>query len=159
MQYKISHKTLSNDRGNFNHKRSVAASLVKGVYTMEHDRRHERRGPDALAPPWWKFFNFEVDQILVETTKKKGGSIFGAVFKLKSSPRHQTGEAPRYVIAFRGTILKPENWKEDVMQNLMLLLNRIYNSKRFSMGLAAASQRIHYQNVWLAGHSLGSDGK
>ncbi|KAA8533602.1 hypothetical protein F0562_030964 [Nyssa sinensis] len=34
------------------HRRSVAASLVQGVYILERDRQQKRQGPQALAPPW-----------------------------------------------------------------------------------------------------------
>ncbi|KAF9609463.1 hypothetical protein IFM89_016462 [Coptis chinensis] len=34
---------------NAHHRRSVAASLVQGVYVLERDRQENRQGPHALA--------------------------------------------------------------------------------------------------------------
>ncbi|KAG6432595.1 hypothetical protein SASPL_104176 [Salvia splendens] len=142
------------DWSNLNHKRSVLASLVQGVYTLQHDQRHNRKYPYALAHPWWDSFNFQVYQRLVDNND---GSIFGVVFRLLSSC-HQTGGPPQYVIAFRGTIMKPENWEEDVKLNVKVVLNRIQKSNRFRTALEAATQAIQIEHkcVWLVGHSLGS---
>ncbi|KAL1316810.1 hypothetical protein AAHE18_15G091900 [Arachis hypogaea] len=40
------------DWDNPNHRKSVAASLVQGVYVLEKDRQERREGTDALASPW-----------------------------------------------------------------------------------------------------------
>ncbi|KAF9607775.1 hypothetical protein IFM89_000122, partial [Coptis chinensis] len=37
------------ERKNEYHRRSVAASLVQGVYVLERDRQENRQGPHALA--------------------------------------------------------------------------------------------------------------
>ncbi|KAL1565514.1 GDSL esterase/lipase-like protein [Salvia divinorum] len=141
------------DWGNDNHKRAVVASLVQGVYTLEHDRRHDRQGDNALAPPWWQFFNFRLVRTLIDS---KDASIFGAVFEFIKYPHGQTAGMPQYVIAFRGTLLKPETWEEDVKLNFKLFLNGLEESNRFQKGLEAASQTTDYKSVWLAGHSQGS---
>ncbi|XP_047965377.1 GDSL esterase/lipase At4g10955-like [Salvia hispanica] len=91
------------------------------------------------------------------TTKDTNNfSIFGAVFEFINYEHCQTVGTPQYVIAFRGTLLRPENWEEDIKLNFKLFLNGLQKSNRFRTGLEAASQMINYQNVWLAGHSLGS---
>ncbi|XP_047974291.1 GDSL esterase/lipase At4g10955-like [Salvia hispanica] len=140
------------DWSNINHKRSVLASLVQGVYTLQHDQRHNRKYPCALAHPWWDSFNFRVHDRLVDN---KDGSIFGLVYSLISSPHQQTDGPPQYVIAFRGTIMKPENWEEDVKMNLKVFLNRIQKSNRFRTALEATTKFKH-ERVWLVGHSQGS---
>ncbi|PPE00800.1 hypothetical protein GOBAR_DD02142 [Gossypium barbadense] len=49
------------------HRRSVSASLVKGVSERERDRQVELRGgSETLAPQWWEFFNFKLVNELVE---------------------------------------------------------------------------------------------
>ncbi|XVF10060.1 hypothetical protein REPUB_Repub07fG0151000 [Reevesia pubescens] len=48
------------DWKNFHHRRSVAASLVQGVYILERDRQQNRQALQALAPPWWDYFNFQL---------------------------------------------------------------------------------------------------
>ncbi|KAA8520958.1 hypothetical protein F0562_011631 [Nyssa sinensis] len=48
------------DWRNEDHRRSIAASLVQGVYVLERDRQENRQGSQALAPPWWEFFHFRL---------------------------------------------------------------------------------------------------
>ncbi|KAL0340973.1 UNVERIFIED_CONTAM: GDSL esterase/lipase [Sesamum radiatum] len=89
------------DWNNSHHRRSVAASLVQGVYTMERDRQQNRPDHQALAPPWWQFFNFKLNQILVDNHDL---SYFGAIYEFNSLyPYHSySGQRPpQYVIAFR----------------------------------------------------------
>ncbi|XP_039169098.1 GDSL esterase/lipase At4g10955-like [Eucalyptus grandis] len=66
-------------RKNADHVRSVIASLVKGAYVLERDRRGKREGSQALAPPWWETFGFQLKRILVDGADS---SIFGAIFGL-----------------------------------------------------------------------------
>lgn len=148
------------DWNNSQHRRSVAASLVQGVYTLERDRRQNRQGPQALAPPWWQSFNFRLMEVLVDNHDV---SYFGAVYEYINFPYyphpHPHCSPPQYVIAFRGTIKKPGNREQDFKLNLHLIINNLENSSRFQMGLEAASRIVQHAgpgNVWLAGHSLGS---
>ncbi|PNX75231.1 GDSL esterase/lipase, partial [Trifolium pratense] len=48
------------------HRKSIAASLVKGVYVLEKDRQEHRKGPMSLAPPWWTTFHFQLIDTLVD---------------------------------------------------------------------------------------------
>ncbi|KAG6425647.1 hypothetical protein SASPL_116092 [Salvia splendens] len=145
------------DWSNSHHRRSVAASLVQGVYTLEEDRHRNRQGSDALAPPWWLSFNFRLVQILVDSHDV---SHFGAVFEFVNYPYYHQAPAgqrqPQYVVAFRGTIPKAGNRKEDFKLDIHLAVNNLQKSSRFQTGLEAASQAVRYGTVWLAGHSLGS---
>ncbi|XP_057774221.1 GDSL esterase/lipase At4g10955-like [Salvia miltiorrhiza] len=141
------------DWNNSGHRRSVAASLVQGVYTLENDRRQNRQ---ALAPPWWHSFNFRLVQILVDNHDV---SHFGAVFEFLNHLSGSGAGPPQYVIAFRGTIPKPGNREEDFKLDLHLLINDLQKSSRFQMGLETACQIVQHAGpakVWLAGHSLGS---
>lgn len=144
------------NRNNSHHRKSVAASLVHGVYCLESDRRHNRQGPQVLAPPWWQFFNFNLVQVLVDN---QDGSFFGAVYELVNSDDAACGhKPPRYVIAFRGTINKG-NKEQDHRLNLQLIINNLENSPRFQMGLESAGRAVQHAgagNVWVAGHALGS---
>ncbi|CAI9762481.1 unnamed protein product [Fraxinus pennsylvanica] len=132
------------------------ACLVKGVYTLESDRKKNRQGDQALAPEWWKSFNFELTQVLVD---EKDQSIFGAIFK--SDPNYIGGQGPpKYVIAFRGTVNKQENVTQDYKQNLQLFLNKLEKSPRVRAGMNVAMNVVQEANgpgnVLLAGHSAGS---
>ncbi|KAJ7965354.1 GDSL esterase/lipase [Quillaja saponaria] len=63
---------------------SVMASLVNGVYVLEHDRQENRLGNQkGLASPWWEFFNFQLHNVIVDPADS---SFFGAVFELKVPP-------------------------------------------------------------------------
>ncbi|KAF8392208.1 hypothetical protein HHK36_022550 [Tetracentron sinense] len=142
-----------------NHQRSVAASLVQGVYILERDRQHNRQGPQALAPPWWEFFHFRLRRQLVDDADF---SIFGAIYEFKSPPsnsNHSTQDAPRYVIAFRGTITKPYS-SRDLILIQDVFLNRLHRSSRFETAIQAVQNMVAHEvgdsNIWLAGHSLGS---
>ncbi|KAK3228074.1 hypothetical protein Dsin_007936 [Dipteronia sinensis] len=89
------------DWKNVHHRRSVAASLVQGVYVLERDRQKKREGPKALASPWWEFFDFQMVGQLIDDDDS---SIFGAIYKFKPPPSQRnlsTDGCPRYVIAFR----------------------------------------------------------
>ncbi|XP_066314875.1 GDSL esterase/lipase At4g10955-like [Miscanthus floridulus] len=144
------------------HRRSVMASLVQGVYVLERDRQCNRQGPDARAPAWWRFFHFELRQVLIDAAD---GSIFGAVYVFQP-PLHlldptAAASAPHYAVAFRGTITKKGSAKRDLELDLQLVRNGLEGKSRFR----AAMQAIHdtladaagqHGRVWLAGHSLGS---
>ncbi|CAA3010559.1 Hypothetical predicted protein [Olea europaea subsp. europaea] len=148
------------DWNNSHHRKSIAASLVQGVYILERDRQQNRLGPQALAPSWWEFFNFVLNQVLVD---EDDHSFFGAIYEFKFHhpyPNHPGGQnPPKYVIAFRGTINKPGNRSQDFKLDLHCFMNNLHKSSRFRVGMEA-TQNIVYKaglgNVWLAGHSLGS---
>ncbi|PAN28798.1 hypothetical protein PAHAL_5G178800 [Panicum hallii] len=144
------------------HRRSVMASLVQGVYVLERDRQWNRQGPDARAPAWWRFFHFELRQVLVDAAD---GSIFGAVYAFQP-PFHlmdptAAASAPYYVAAFRGTITKKGSAKRDLELDLLLVRNGLEGKSRFRVAMQAIHDTVavaagqHYR-VWLAGHSLGS---
>ncbi|XP_059667235.1 GDSL esterase/lipase At4g10955-like isoform X2 [Cornus florida] len=142
-----------------NHRRAVAASLVKGVYSLEHDRQQKRQGPQALAPPWWDFFNFQLVHVLVDNADL---SIFGAIYEFKFPASYSYGMAPnppRYVIAFRGTINRPDTRCQDLKLDLQFICNRLQNSSRFQLAMQEVENMAAVAgaaNIWLAGHSLGS---
>ncbi|KAL5726985.1 hypothetical protein ACHQM5_000225 [Ranunculus cassubicifolius] len=136
------------------HRRSVAASLVQGVYVLERDRQKNRVGPAALASPWWEFFHFQLLRQLIDSTDS---SIFGAVYEFKPQPSGST--APRYVIAFRGTIPKGDSVSEDLRLDLHFLRNGLHRTSRFETAMQAVRNVVAaygHSNVWVAGHSLGA---
>ncbi|KAL5221028.1 hypothetical protein ABZP36_025741 [Zizania latifolia] len=140
------------------HRRSVMASLVQGVYVLERDRQRNRQGDESRAPLWWRFFRFEMQQVLVDDADN---SIFGAVYKFLDATN--AASAPHYVVAFRGTIMKKASAPRDVTLNLHLVRNVLDGTSRFRAAMktvydvleSAAAARQH-DRVWLAGHSLGS---
>ncbi|RVW41253.1 GDSL esterase/lipase [Vitis vinifera] len=68
--------------------------------------------------------------------------------------------APKCVIAFRGTILKPSSAEQDMKLNIKLLTAELRkDNSRFKPALDAVKevvQEAEPANIWLAGHSLGS---
>lgn len=140
-------------RNNAHHRRCIAASLVRGAYVVERDRQHGREGPNALAPPWWKSFNFQLIQELVDP---EDSSVFGCVYhNYLSHDEH----APKYIITFRGNILKPPTMCQDLKLDLLCIRNLLHRSSRYQRGLKAVRERVAEagaNNIWLAGHSLGS---
>ncbi|XP_004511512.1 GDSL esterase/lipase At4g10955-like [Cicer arietinum] len=144
---------------NLYHRKSVAASLVQGVYVQEKDRQEQRKGPNALAFPWWAFFHFQLLHTLVDDVDN---SIFGAIYEFKPPPSkcndtlHKT---PRYVIAFRGTIKKPDSISRDIELDLQFIRNGLHQTSRSNIAIEAVRNMVASvggSNLWLAGHSLGS---
>uniref|UniRef100_A0A5B7BXM1 Fungal lipase-type domain-containing protein n=1 Tax=Davidia involucrata TaxID=16924 RepID=A0A5B7BXM1_DAVIN len=147
------------DWKNAEHRRSVAASLVQGVYILERDRQENRQGPQALAPPWWEFFHFRLHGQLVDDADR---SIFGAIYEFKptaSGNDHLTNESPRYVIAFRGTITKGDAFLRDLQLDLHFIQNGLHRTSRFEIAMQTVRNMVAAfgnLNICLAGHSLGS---
>lgn len=141
------------------HRRSVAASLVQGVYILERDRQEKREGSQALAPPWWNFFNFKLCSQLIDDADS---CIFAAVYQLNppsSKSKHSIEESPRFVIAFRGTLTKGDAFTRDVQLDLHFVRNGLHQTSRFEIALKAVRNMVSAvgnASVWLAGHSLGS---
>ncbi|KAH7513731.1 GDSL esterase/lipase At4g10955 [Ziziphus jujuba] len=147
------------DWENINHRRTVAASLVQGVYIVERDRQEKREGPEALAPPWWEFFHFKLLRCLTDDTDF---SIFGVIYEFKppsSFLNHSLDGSPRYVIAFRGTLTKPGSFARDIELDLHFIQHGLHRTSRFEIAMQAVRNMVAAvgdSNVWLAGHSLGS---
>ncbi|KAJ0048302.1 hypothetical protein Pint_14915 [Pistacia integerrima] len=147
------------DWTNDNHRRSVAACLVQGVYILERDRQLQRYESQALAPPWWEFFHF---QLLRQLKDDADFSIFGAIYEFKppaSNCNLSTAGTPRYVIAFRGTLTKQDSFTRDLELDLHLIRNGLHQTSRFEIAMQAVRNMVASvgnSNVWLAGHSLGS---
>ena len=80
-----------------------------------------------LAEPWFSSFNFKLDRKLIHIKDK---SIYGAVYKFESPSDHLPPEAPKYVNAFRGTVLKGESFLEDLKLDLNILHQRFHKRKR-----------------------------
>ncbi|XP_057419442.1 GDSL esterase/lipase At4g10955-like [Lotus japonicus] len=141
------------------HRMSVAASLVQGVYILERDRQDKREGPDALAPPWWTFFHFQLLRPLVDDVDS---SIFGAIYEFKpqSSEYNDTlYRSPRYVIAFRGTLTKSHSVSRDIELDIHFIRQGLHQTSRSDIAVQAVRNMVATvgdSNVWLAGHSLGS---
>ncbi|RZC85444.1 hypothetical protein C5167_041617 [Papaver somniferum] len=134
------------------HRRSVIASLVKGVYVLKVDHRQHRQGCEALAPAWWESFNFKLLRFL---TDDGDYSIFGAVYEYIPESKG----APKYVIAFRGTMVKQDSFFGDMKLNINILINTLHRRSRFVKAMQAVENMVSEKgasNIWLAGHSLGA---
>ncbi|KAG8375115.1 hypothetical protein BUALT_Bualt10G0066800 [Buddleja alternifolia] len=144
------------DWENPNHRRSVAACLVQGVYILERDRQEKRVNTQALAPPWWKSFHFHLYRLLIDDVDS---CIFGAIYQLTSIPLDPNNSAPRYVIAFRGTITKGDAFTRDFELDIHIIKNGLHQTSRFETAIQAVRHVVATygsSNVWLTGHSLGS---
>ncbi|XP_072994912.1 GDSL esterase/lipase At4g10955-like [Typha latifolia] len=138
------------------HQRCVVASLVQGAYVLERDRQKRREGSEARAPPWWKSFHFEQIKKLVDD---KDGSIFGAIYEFKPSGSIVDPSAPKYVIAFRGTLLKLKSIKQDIALDFKLVMHKLEEESRSIIATQAVADLVSAhgdEKIWLAGHSLGS---
>jgi len=141
------------------HQRCIAASLIQAAYILERDRQENRQGPDALAPAWWEFFHFVLIRKLVDDADF---SIFGAIFEFKPPASVQNStivNAPKFVIAFRGTITRKDSVTRDLTLDLHLMQNWLHRTSRSEIATQAVRNvvsAVGSSNIWLAGHSLGS---
>ncbi|CAL5437721.1 unnamed protein product [Camellia sinensis] len=146
------------DWKNVDHRRSVAACLVQGVYILERDRQENRQGPEALSAPWWELFHFRLHSQLVDDADH---CIFGAIYEFKSACdcNHLTNGSPRYVIAFRGTLTKGDAFLRDLEMDIHIIKNGLHRTSRFEIAMQAVRNTVAEfgnSNIWLAGHSLGA---
>ncbi|KAL8095740.1 GDSL esterase/lipase At4g10955-like [Apium graveolens] len=147
------------DWNNTVHQTSILSSLVKGVYILELDRQNNREGLQALAPPWWKFFNFQVQKVLQDDSDL---SIYGAVYEFKSPLKaYSKLHPPRYILALRGTLLKLGTLYQDIILDVEIACfqNKLQDCPRVIKALQVVKELVDdagAENVWLAGHSLGS---
>ncbi|KAJ1254900.1 hypothetical protein BS78_K310100 [Paspalum vaginatum] len=152
---------------NEEHRRCIIACLVKGTYVLQSDRTERRGQQNALAPAWWESFHFRRrDDYRLECEcgcvlcKPFGGAfIYGAVFEYE--PPHGQGHhppSPRYVVAFRGTMLLNPAAAHDMCGNLGILRNKQHKCDRFTHARRMVQKLLVADNdgVWLAGHSLGA---
>ncbi|KAL6979450.1 hypothetical protein U1Q18_021113 [Sarracenia purpurea var. burkii] len=141
------------------HRRSVAACLVQGVYILERDRQESRHGSQALAPLWWEFFHFRLHSRLVDDADH---SIFGAIYEFKPASDCNSliiNESPHYVIAFRGTLTKGDAVLRDLQLDLHVIRNGLHQTSRFEIAMQAVRNTVAASgnfNICLAGHSLGA---
>ena len=128
------------------------------MYILERDRQKNRQESQALAPPWWESFHFQLSQKLIDN---KDLSIFGAIYEYKYPPSSSSSSRniPHYVIAIRGTIIKRRTWSQDFMLNFRCFFNELHQSSRFQQAVEFLRKTVKSKgesSVWLAGHSLGS---
>ncbi|XP_047326631.1 GDSL esterase/lipase At4g10955-like isoform X2 [Impatiens glandulifera] len=144
---------------NGDHRRSVAACLVQGVYILERDRQENRHGLESFAPPWWEFFGFKLHNLLIDNSDN---CIFGAIYEHNPQPDPNNrsitfAQTPRYVIAFRGTLTKGDAFVRDLQLDIDIVRNGLHRSSRFETAIQAVRNTVANfgkQNVWLTGHSL-----
>ncbi|XVF42221.1 hypothetical protein PTKIN_Ptkin01aG0343100 [Pterospermum kingtungense] len=144
------------DWNNADHRRCVAASLVQGVSMLERDRQAGLAGSYSRAPLWWEFFEFKLFLQLVDDDDR---SIFGAIFKHKPKGSAFRGR-PSYVIAFRGTLLRPHSLLKDLELDMGIVRNELHQDTRFRNAMKAVRERVasvgNSNLIWLTGHSLGA---
>ncbi|KAL6657932.1 hypothetical protein ACP70R_005712 [Stipagrostis hirtigluma subsp. patula] len=161
------------------HRRCVAACVVQGTYVLESDRTKGRllNSGEALAPPWWEKFHLSLVETLeceCECERERqcpffgcnGCFIYGAIFQYAppvGARRHPS--APRYIVAFRGTMLRDPTAARDICLDANILLNRQHKCGRFRMARGHVEELLGKiangggggdDDVWLAGHSLGA---
>ncbi|CAM0908872.1 unnamed protein product [Alopecurus aequalis] len=142
------------DWDNAEHRRCVMACLVKGTCVMENDRLKCRSYNDVeLAPAWWKNLGFERIKAFVYDGEENHQFTYGAIFKLMAPSPF----APKYVIAFRGTMLSHPKMMEELLEDFWVVFNALANYPRFKRAHPEVDSLIcSSPSVWLAGHSLGA---
>ncbi|KAD4585900.1 hypothetical protein E3N88_23501 [Mikania micrantha] len=119
---------------------------LSGWFTRDRKRNEH----DTYAPPWWERFHFRLNRRLVDDNDS---SYFGAIYELKNAPPC----APKYVIAFRGTIKRFQTIFEDMKLNFKFFFGHPKKRPRFQIAFKAVLEIVTMagaENVWLAGHSL-----
>ncbi|PAN14236.1 hypothetical protein PAHAL_2G393400 [Panicum hallii] len=162
------------------HRRCIAACIVNGTYIMDGDESSLHSSGKALAPAWWESFGFrrlrtleyECECVFCKTKTKlftlgahRPCSIYGVV--LEHAPpagARPHPSAPRYVVAFRGTMPRHPSYLGDMHLNLRILVNRQHACGRFRHARDQVGRLLDSISsngggtaaVWLAGHSLGA---
>nr|DAD36475.1 TPA_asm: hypothetical protein HUJ06_007116 [Nelumbo nucifera] len=138
------------------YQRKVMACCTMGVYVLERDRQNNRQGPQALAEPWWKSFHFELHTVIKDTD----GNIFGVILEFNPQTNHKQYSrqgAPRYVIAFRGTIPQSDSLIRDLKLDFNIIMNELHLSPCFHIAVRWVEQMVATKEIiWLTGHSLGA---
>jgi hypothetical protein len=97
-------------------------------------------------------------------------AIFGAIYEYEyggAARHHLSAPPPRYVVAFRGTILKLANWEVTMKDlgldaDIIITNNNLEHRSRPMLaragvdGLLDEDDETSCVDVWLAGHSLGA---
>ncbi|KAF7055869.1 hypothetical protein CFC21_063347 [Triticum aestivum] len=154
--------TMMIDWDNEEHRRCIAACIVKGTYILEDDRNTCRLlVGEALAPAWWESFHFRIVKVLKDDCGRKGEHkfIFGAIYEHvppAGAPRHPS--APQYVVALRGTMLRHPDPFKDLWLDLKVMANTLHRCKRSERARAEVEALLGAgcSPVWLTGHSLGA---
>ena len=127
------------------------SNALNAAYILEDDHLQKHDKTQAIAPPWWESFHFQLKHKFIDKT----GSIFGAIYEYKCQDPVPT--APQYVIAFQGTILKKGTVVRDVKLNFKCFLNELHKFPCFQDAVDYVCKMVaEGARVWLAGHSLGS---
>ncbi|KAK1426625.1 hypothetical protein QVD17_15302 [Tagetes erecta] len=158
-----SHLLTRLDWTNASHRRSIAASLVQGVYSLEHKRQRASINLelDTQASMWYEQFQFQLNANDILEDDEDDSSYFGAIFEFKHTHEStSTPSPPKYVVAFRGVMLTKHTRYEDMKQSLKLGMHKLEESSRFHIALKAVLDVVNRaggpENVWLVGHSLGA---
>ncbi|KAJ3697963.1 hypothetical protein LUZ61_001668 [Rhynchospora tenuis] len=133
------------------HQCSIAACLVQATYVLESDRKRNQK----LAPPWWMNFGFELINTIIDD---QDSSIFGAIYR-NMRYNDQTPQAPRFVIAFRGTMLEGGNIGQDLSHDFLVGDGGLGSTSRLKKAMENVERHISEfgsEGIFLAGHSLGS---
>lgn len=122
---------------------------------MERDRQHNLYSP---AKDWCEHVGFTLEQQLVDASDR---SIYGAVSRKCYNYQNTLNStvAPQYVIAFRGTIRKPETLACDGEQIIRCIFENLHEGERFRQGIQAIQNFVARHGnaaVWIAGHSIGA---
>uniref|UniRef100_A0A0D3GRV4 Fungal lipase-like domain-containing protein n=1 Tax=Oryza barthii TaxID=65489 RepID=A0A0D3GRV4_9ORYZ len=161
------------DWGKEEHRRCVAACLVKGVYIIENDSTRRRVHTNALAPPWWENFGFNLLDVIRDDSDHDDQFIIGAIYEHVpplGEPAHPL--SPHYVVAFRGTMISHPKALIDLYLDAKIMVNTLKESKRSRLANTAVKKLVATIDkgmggacghgtagsciVWLAGHSLGA---
>uniref|UniRef100_A0A0D3GQQ6 Uncharacterized protein n=1 Tax=Oryza barthii TaxID=65489 RepID=A0A0D3GQQ6_9ORYZ len=69
------------------HRRCVAACLVKGAYVVENDLNRRRMWGKELAPAWWENFGFHtVDVINDDVIDDNDQIVTGTIYEHETPP-------------------------------------------------------------------------
>ncbi|XP_024541390.1 GDSL esterase/lipase At4g10955 isoform X1 [Selaginella moellendorffii] len=134
-------------------KRAILACLVSSVYSLQHDRSKNYTGtPQALAPPWWTSFNYELLDVILGNDKLR---INGAVFVWNYKNHWKPARAPMVVLALRGT----DSLTSDYIVDFKIANQELYKTGRFTAAYNALRNAVAWHgkdNVCITGHSLGA---
>ncbi|XP_024541292.1 GDSL esterase/lipase At4g10955 [Selaginella moellendorffii] len=139
-------RRVSGGRDVLDDKRAILACLVSSVYSLQHDRSKNYTGtPQALAPPWWTSFNYELLDVILGNDKLR---INGAVFVWNYKNHWKPARAPMVVLALRGT----DSLTSDYIVDFKIANQELYKTGRFTAAYNALRNAVAWHGKDNASH-------
>uniref|UniRef100_I1QDS4 Uncharacterized protein n=1 Tax=Oryza glaberrima TaxID=4538 RepID=I1QDS4_ORYGL len=108
-----------------------------------NDSTRRRVHTNALAPPWWENFGFNLLDVIRDDSDHDDQFIIGAIYEHVpplGEPAHPL--SPHYVVAFRGTMISHPKALIDLYLDAKIMVNTLKESKRSRLANTAVKKLV-----------------